>query len=709
MSAPDGQPPEERLRKALDYRYREIVEESGIDPAVALERGAYLEKTKAGLRRAGFIKNYQQRAPALVLPRFAPSGEEMPPAIKPDSPRTEKKKSGVEREIKYENVVGSPVRLSVHPRAVAKMRDIRYPLWVTEGEKKGDAIVSQKGAAVVVQGVSAWNVPRDWEDIKLYRREVIVAYDADVMINPRVQDEIEKLAAFLSGRGANVKYLKWPEKYRGTKKGIDDALGTGEATLKEIHGWLQDVPDEGLAPVGILLSDVEVQKVNWLWQARFPLAKVSVLDGDPGRGKSLILTDLAARITAGRPMPDGESTERAGVVMVCSEDDAADTIKPRFLAAGGDPTRAVIIGSERPFVIPDDLPKLERAIKRVSASYVVIDPIMSFLSDDINSSRDQDVRRALQPLVDIARRTGAAIIICRHLNKSSGGTAIYRGQGSIGFIGIVRSGLMVGEHPEREDTFLLVGQKSNLSKPPESLAYSIAATPPDFDVPRIQWLGASEITVQQMTAVPDDEGERDRMVEAKEFLRDILRAGAVATKQIKREASEADIAWRTVERAKGQLKAQAYKDGESGRWKWILDQPTPRDEREGEANGHSLPDGDRSDGGDGGDGGLRNAPPRPPSVAEMAVFHPPPPTTTTKEAYVRKDRQDRQDRQAESDGVKNDETGEDRQPHRQNVNMGDRGEDRQDADSNKGVADLQERMRRRRDAHRREREMGDEK
>ncbi len=723
MSAPSGQTPADELRKALDYHYREIIEGSGIDPAVALERGLFLEKTKAGLRRIGFAKHYQQRAPALVIPRVAPSGEDIEPVIKPGDPRMEKKKSGEEREIKYESIVGTPVRLSVHPRAVAMMRDIRHPLWITEGEKKGDAIVSRKGVAVVVQGVSAWNVPRDWEDVKLYGREVIIAYDADVTSNPNVMVEVEKLAGFLTGRGATVKYLKWPDKYRGTKKGVDDVLGAGEATLKDIYGWAQDVPDEDAVPVGIRLSDIEVRQIRWLWRARFPLAKVSVLDGDPGRGKSLILTDLAARITAGKPMPDGEPVERAGVVLVCAEDDASDTILPRFLAAGGDPTRAVIMGSDKPFVVPDDLPKLERAIRQVGASYVSIDPIMSFLSDDVNSSRDQDVRHALQPLVDIARRTGAAIIICRHLNKSSSsGQAIYRGQGSIGFIGIVRSGLMVGEHPERDDTFLLVGQKSNLSKPPESLAYSIAATPPDFEVPRIQWLGASEITVRQMTAVPDDEGERDRMVEAKEFLRDVLRAGPVPTKQLKKEASEADIAWRTVERAKAQLRVQAYKDGGSGRWMWILDRPTPEGEGEGKRNGHPSLHEDRHGGGDGGDGGLRNVSARPPSVAEMAVFDSPTTTTSTEEAYVREDRQDRQDRQVESGGVRNGGTGKDRQQHCQHVENGGVREDRQDhagenvpstdarepSSASDHVSDLQARFRARRDKLRREQEGGGE-
>jgi hypothetical protein len=174
---------ERTLRRRLDYRYREIVRESGIDPLVAAERDYYLEKTKKGLERLGFTRK-QQKAPAMVIPRFSPSGEEIPPQIKPDSPRLVESRGKV-REIKYDYPPNSPVRLSVHPRTVKVLRDISYPLWVVEGDKKGDALVSHKAAAVVLQGVDCWNAPQDWEEIKLYGRVVIIALDADVMINPR--------------------------------------------------------------------------------------------------------------------------------------------------------------------------------------------------------------------------------------------------------------------------------------------------------------------------------------------------------------------------------------------------------------------------------------------------------------------------------------------------------------------------------------------
>src|SRR5215212_836845 len=383
----------QRLKERLDWRCREIIDESGIFPEVAAERDYYLEKTKAGLRTLGFARS-QQQAPAIVIPRFAPSGEEIAPQIKPDCPRI-LDKGGTLHEVKYENAYGAPIRLSVHPRAVKVMRDPRYPLFITEGDKKGDALVSRGAAAVVLQGVSCWNVLQDWEDIKLHGRTVIIAFDADVMTNPNVQGELLKLAAFLRGRGAKVRFLRWPERYRGTNTGVDDFLAAGDGRIEDLLRMAEDAPDEEAAQVGISMADIEPEVVEWLWRRRIPKAKVTILDGDPGKGKSLILYDLAARITSGQPLPDGQPTEPAGVLIVSAEDGAGDTIVPRFLAAGGAPKRARIIGSEEPFLIPDHLDKLERAIRQTNASFVVIDPVMSFLSDNINSNRDQDVRRAL--------------------------------------------------------------------------------------------------------------------------------------------------------------------------------------------------------------------------------------------------------------------------------------------------------------------------
>src|SRR5215208_2515296 len=215
-------PPDDLLaefRKRLDNRWRELTEESAIAPAVALERGYYLEKRKTKLERLGF-KRSQQRAPALVIPRFSPSGESIPAQIKPDNPHVEER-NGKSRPRKYETPAGTVVRLSVPRRAIPMMRDVEQPLYITEGDKKADALASVGECSISLQGVECWRVLEDWEEVKLYGREVVIAFDADVMVNLDVQKALRGLAAFLRERGALVKYLLWPEYYRGTKTGID--------------------------------------------------------------------------------------------------------------------------------------------------------------------------------------------------------------------------------------------------------------------------------------------------------------------------------------------------------------------------------------------------------------------------------------------------------------------------------------------------------
>src|SRR5215213_4832243 len=476
-----------KLRRRLDYRWREITEESAIDPAVALERGYYLEKKKRGLEQLGF-KRSQQRTPAIVIPRFSPSGESIPPQIKPDEPRIEEA-NGKRRAIKYETPAGSEARLSTPPRVRTLMRDPATALFVTEGDKKADALASAGEAVIALQGVECWRSRKDWEHVALYGREVIVAFDADAMVNPHVQRAIQSLAAFLHERGAVVRYLNWPERYRGTKTSVDDYLAAG-GTIQELQSWLVEHPNEDDLPVGTLLSEVEEEKIDWLWERRIPYRKLTMLDGDPAHGKSVIVAELAARVTTGRGMPlHTGKVEAGGVLLLAAEDGVADTILPRIVAAGGDPSRVLVLGHDTPLWIPEDMHTVERGAERIGAKLIAVDPIMSFLGAGINSNTDKEVRTALSPLKHLAERIGTAVLIVRHLNKQQGGSAMYRGAGSIAFSGAARQGLMVDDHPREESMKVLVGYKSNLSLPPDTMKYKVVSAPSNPDVAAVEFHG----------------------------------------------------------------------------------------------------------------------------------------------------------------------------------------------------------------------------
>jgi len=246
----------------------------------------------------------------------------------------------------------------------------------------------------------------------------------------------------------------------------------------------------------VRLADVPPEKVAWLWRGYIPLAKVTLLDGDPALGKSNLTLDLAARVSRGLCMPDGsrsDLTGPAGVVLLNAEDGLGDIIRPRLEAAGADLTRVDALesvfdaqGEEQPIELPGDIDALQLAIARVNAALVVIDPLMAYLSPNTNTYRDQDIRRALVPVKRLAEETDAAIVVVRHLNKATGQSALYRGGGSIGIIGAARTGLLVGADPDDATGTrrILATTKNNLSLKAAALAYHIESA---GDSCRVVW------------------------------------------------------------------------------------------------------------------------------------------------------------------------------------------------------------------------------
>ena len=230
-------------------------------------------------------------------------------------------------------------------------------------------------------------------------------------------------------------------------------------------------------------------------------------------------------------------------------------------------------GDERQIAIPDDLAVIEAAVERVGAVLVVVDPLMAFLSGEANSHRDQDVRRALAPLARLAERTGAAVVVVRHLNKTAGGNALYRGGGSIGIVGAARSGLLIAKHPEDDGRQVLASVKSNLAAPAPSLVFGLE--PAENGAVRVSWKGESTLDASALLSAPTDPEERSVLQEAKDLLRDVLSEGLVPASEVKQEARSADISERTLKTAKRELGVVTRREGEAGkrgggRWVWEL-------------------------------------------------------------------------------------------------------------------------------------------
>jgi hypothetical protein len=306
-------------------------------------------------------------------------------------------------------------------------------------------------------------------------------------------------------------------------------------------------------------SDVAPARVRWVWPLYLPAGKVVVLDGDPGLGKSTLTADLAARITVGQAMPDGTGGGDPGaVVLLSAEDGLADTIAPRLELAGADLRRVIVVehglmsdGRTVPLELPGDLDELEAVVRDVRARLLTVDPLVAYLAGTVNANRDQDVRRALHPVMLMAERTGAAVVVVRHLRKAATDSAVQRGGGSIGIIGAARVGLMVARDPADADRRILAVTKSNVGAIPPSMAYRLVADDA-LGVAAVAWEGPTDHQADDLLAGAADRPAPKREL-AEQILRELLAEGPRRRSEIEAAAEQEGVSWRTMETAKATL------------------------------------------------------------------------------------------------------------------------------------------------------------
>jgi AAA domain-containing protein len=336
-----------------------------------------------------------------------------------------------------------------------------------------------------------------------------------------------------------------------------------------------------------LFSNVTTEKLTWLWELRIPMRKVSLMEGDPDLGKSTITADLAARQSRGTPMPgDAKGTGIGSVLIICAEDDIADTVKPRLAAAGANMKRIGFIPLEKdqsgqvmPLSIPEDLARIRRAIRDLASKtgrpvkLVIIDPITAYLSEKINYNNDPQVRRAMLPLKQVAEETGVAVLLVRHLNKDGSLRALYRGGGSIAFSASARSVLVAERHPDEKDVYVLARVKMNLGPAIRPITYRIEGDL-QHDVSRIAWGDLIDISVEALLRSDDSRKDAPARREAEQFLRELLGEGPRDSKEVERAAQTAGLSMRTVKNAKRNLRIKSHKlPGKAGqveRWQWEL-------------------------------------------------------------------------------------------------------------------------------------------
>ena len=226
-------------------------------------------------------------------------------------------------------------------------------------------------------------------------------------------------------------------------------------------------------------ADIEPMQVTWFWKPYLARGKLCVLDGDPGTGKSFFTVDLAARLSRGGPMPDGQPLPRPCVTLLMNaEDDWADTVRPRVEAAGADLSRVFVVGSQSGSdphpTFPECYHDIVRLVAKYRADLLVIDPMMAYFPPRACANSDQRIRQALSQPAALAHDSHCAVLLVRHLSKAAGANAVYRGSGSIGILGSARTGLLLASHPDDPDLRVLAMTKTNLGPPAPSLGFRLA-------------------------------------------------------------------------------------------------------------------------------------------------------------------------------------------------------------------------------------------
>ncbi len=311
----------------------------------------------------------------------------------------------------------------------------------------------------------------------------------------------------------------------------------------------------------VRMSDVKLQEVRWLWKPYIPFGKLTIIQGDPGEGKTTFALRLAAACSSGVALPGMEIAEPFNVIYQTAEDGLGDTIKPRLIEAGADESRVLNICEDTdPLSLSDE--RIEQAIRQTDAKLMILDPIQGYIGERIDINRANEIRTVLKKVAAVAERTGCAIIMVGHLNKAQGSSSAYRGLGSIDFRAAARSVLLVGRLRKEPNVRVIVHDKSSLAPEGKSIAFNLG------NEDGFYWLdGYSEISAEELLCGFSAE---TKTAVAEELIRSMLADGKeVTAEEIFRTAANKNISQRTVNEAK--KKIDGIKTRKVGKgWAWSL-------------------------------------------------------------------------------------------------------------------------------------------
>lgn len=311
----------------------------------------------------------------------------------------------------------------------------------------------------------------------------------------------------------------------------------------------------------IEMSEVESKEVSWLWYPFIPYGKLTIIQGDPGDGKTTLVLNIAAALSKGEGLDeDMKPSKPLRIIYQTAEDGLSDTVKPRLEKAEADCSNIFVIDeTDASLSMLDE--RIEKAIVEKNAKLLILDPIQAYLGGKMDMNRANEARDMTKHLGQVAERTGCAIVLIGHMNKNSGGKVAYRGMGSIDFYAVARSVLLVGRVKGQENRRAMVQIKNNLAERGHSKSFILSEGV-------FRWQGNYDITEDELVGgfVPKSTKQED----AKELLLNLSNIQReMSSSDIREKAQDKGISWRTMELVKKELGIQSKKVNSA--WYWILD------------------------------------------------------------------------------------------------------------------------------------------
>ena len=311
----------------------------------------------------------------------------------------------------------------------------------------------------------------------------------------------------------------------------------------------------------IKMSDVQSQEIEWLWYPFIPYGKLTIVQGDPGDGKTTLVLNIAAKLSNGEGFDnDMNVQEPVNIIYQTAEDGLADTVKPRLETAGADCDRIMVIDErDKSLSMADE--RLEEALQQTNAKLLILDPIQAYLGGSMDMNRANEARDMTKKLGALAEKYRCAIILIGHMNKAAGNKAAYRGMGSIDFFAVARSVLLVGRVEGEPNIRAVVQIKNNLAAFGHPKAFQLSGG-------GFKWLGDYEITADEVLG--GIEPKANKLEQAKQMLRELAdKSNSVLSNEVFEMAEMQGISKRTLENAKKELGIRARKSNNS--WYWELD------------------------------------------------------------------------------------------------------------------------------------------